>query len=134
MQNEPLVNVLLVEPDMLLQMATFDAIRATRARVDLACVSTCGGGRLALEGGAFQALLLSTTLSHSGAERSELVELVRRASQLGIAILSLSPPGLRVGIGDLGVPLHEALDHADVARGELDAALDRAQARARFAG
>ena len=47
--------VLLVEPDLSLKLAVLDAARAARVRVDVACVSTCGGASHALDSEQFDA-------------------------------------------------------------------------------
>jgi hypothetical protein len=125
-------SVLLVEPDMLSQAAVLDAVRATRAEVEVSCVSTCGGGCSALGLGGIDAVLISTNLCLAPDERRQLAELMRRASTLGLPMLTLSPPGPALHSGALGVVVHESLGHAELLRGELNAALERARACARF--
>jgi hypothetical protein len=113
-------------------MALLDALHEARAPIELACVSTCGGAHHALEQNEFGGLLLSTSLCLHDAELRELAALWQRAHLRGLAVLSVSPSGLQVTPELLGVPLHESLDHHDVALGRLGRALERAYARARM--
>lgn len=123
---ESVVQVLLVEPELSAQLDGLDAVRDAHARVELACVATCGGALHALEQGHFQCLLLSTYLCLYPDERHDLFALVRRARSAGVAVVAFGP-------GDpsmLGVPVHDWLSYQDIAVGKMNDTLARALARA----
>jgi hypothetical protein len=122
------VPVLLVEPAMSAQVEGLEAVRDAHARVDLACVATCGGALHALERAHFDCLLLSTYLCLYPEERDDLLALVRRARTCGVAVVAFGPGGA----GLLGVPVHESLSYQEVAWGKMNATLDRAQALAQL--
>lgn len=120
------MQVLLVEPEMSAQLDGLDAVREAHARVELACVATCGGALHALEQTRFDCLLLSTYLCLYPEERSDLVELVRCARSCGVAVVAFGSgePAL------LGIPTHDYLGYHDIALGKMNETLERAVARA----
>ena len=120
------VSILLVEPELFSQLMVLDAVHDSHARVDVTCVSTCGGALSAIDAGNVECLVLSTNLARREDERRGLAALLRVARSLGLAVLSIgdAEPGC------LGVALHESLDVEDVVCGRLNAALERACARA----
>lgn len=120
-------NVLLVEPEISAQLALLDAVHAARAQADVDCVATCGGARHALESGSYDALLLSTNLGFFDTERQQLHSLSDLARTLGLTVLSITPPGLRLIRDVLGLSLDEAVSHEEVLEGRLDAVLERAR-------
>jgi hypothetical protein len=123
---EAVVPVLLVEPEMSAQLDGLDAVREAHARVELACVATCGGAGHALDRAHFDCLLLSTYLCLYPDERHDLNALVRRARACGVALVAFGPGDAAV----LGVPVHDTLTYQDVAAGKMDETLARARARA----
>lgn len=123
---EPKVSVLVVEPQLLAQVELLDVVHEAHARVDLTCVSTCGGALHAIDVGEVDCLLLSTNLSEPNEERRELAALLREVRARGIPVLSIGD----AEPGRLGVALHESLTREDVAFGRLNEVLDRAEARA----
>jgi C4-dicarboxylate-specific signal transduction histidine kinase len=70
--------------------------------------------------------LLSTNLCRYEEERRDLAELVRAASERGVALLAFGPGGAEA----LGIPLHESLTRTDVDLGGLAKIVDRSRARA----
>lgn len=121
--------VLLVEPDLSLKVAVLDAARAARVRVEVACVSTCGGAGRALDSEEFDALLLSTNLAHYQEELANLPALMQVASERRLAVLSLSPPGTRQGSRGVEMPVHESLDFEDLQLGNLGQVVNAVRAR-----
>lgn len=126
------VRVLFVEPDLSLKVAALEAARAARVRVDVACVSTCGGASHALDNEQFDALLLSTNLAHYKDELANLPALMQVASERGLPVLTISPPGIRHSARGFDMPVQQSLDFEELAYGNLDrvvkAALSRVQA------
>lgn len=123
---ESVVSVLLVEPELSAQLDGLDAVREAHARVELACVATCGGALHALEREHFACLLLSNYLSLYPDERDDLLGLVRRARSCGVAVVAFGPGDTAL----LGVPVHDTLSYQDVALGKMDQTLEQALARA----
>lgn len=118
--NPSPTRVLLVEPDLALKVAVLDATRAAAVRVEVACVSTCGGAGRALDNEEFDALLLSTNLAHYREELANLPALMKVASERGLPVLSISPPGIRHPARGIEMPVHQSLDFEDLAFGNLD--------------
>jgi hypothetical protein len=120
------ISVLFVEPETSAQLDLLDEARRAHSRVDLTCVSTCGGGSHALEETDVDCLLLSSNLALYEDERGDLRKLVQRARTLGLAVLSLGlvPDAL------LGLPRRDSLTYAQVAHGQLARAVAQAMARA----
>ncbi len=123
---ESVRQVLLVEPELSAQLDGLDAVRDAHARVELACVATCGGALHALERTRFECLLLSTYLCLYPDERNDLLGLVRRARAGGVAVVAFGPGDATL----LGVPVHESLGYQDVALGKMDQTLERAVVKA----
>jgi hypothetical protein len=125
------VRVLLVEPDLSLKVEALEAARAARVRVDVACVSTCGGASHALDNEEFDALLLSTNLAHYEDELADLPALMQVASERRLPVLTISPPGIRQRARAFDMPVQQSLDFEELAYGNLDrvvkAALSRVQ-------
>ena len=126
--------VLLVEPDLSLKVAVLEAARAARVRVDMACVSTCGGAGHALDNAEFDALLLSTNLAHYRDELANLPALMQVASERGLPVLSISPPGIRQGARGFEMPVQLSLDFEELAFGNLDDLVKRAISRVQATG
>lgn len=114
------LRVLFVEPDLSLKVAVLDATRASSARVDVACVSTCGGASHALDNEQFDALLLSTNLAHYKDELANLPALMRVASERGLPVLTISPPGIRQRARGFEMPVQQSLDFEELAFGNLE--------------
>jgi hypothetical protein len=126
--------VLFVEPDLSLKVAVLEAARAASGRVDLACVSTCGGAGHALESEQFDALLLSTNLTHYKDELANLPALMQIASERGLPVLTISPPGIRQRARGFEMPVQQSLDFEVLAYGNLDRVVKTAISRRRSAG
>jgi hypothetical protein len=126
--------VLLVEPDLSLKLAVLDAARAARVRVDVACVSTCGGASHALDSEQFDALLLSTNLTHYKDELANLPALMQVASERGLPVLTISPPGIRQRARGFDIPVEQSLDFEELAYGNLDHVVKAALSRVRTTG
>lgn len=120
------VRILCVEPRLFAQMQLLDTIQEAHARVDLTCVSTCGGALCALDLDEMDCLLLSTNLAATEEERRDLASLLRAAGAQGLAVLAVG----EAEPGSLGIALHGSLTYEDVALGRLNDILQRAQARA----
>lgn len=125
-QVDHVASALFVEPEMSAQLDFLEAAHAAHVRVDLACVSTCGGACRAIQWRDFDCILLSTNLCYRDDERRELLSLVRVARSRGLAVLTFGPEVA----ASLGLPVHERVGYADVTLGRLGAALERARARA----
>jgi hypothetical protein len=126
--------VLFVEPDLSLKVAVLDAARAARVRVDVACVSTCGGASHALDNEPFDALLLSTNLTHYKDELANLPALMRVASERGLPVLTISPPGIRQRARGFDMPVQQSLDFEELAYGNLDRVVKTAISRIQTTG
>ena len=128
------IRVLFVEPDLSLKVAVLDATRTARVRVEVACVSTCGGASHALDNEQFDAVLLSTNLAHYGDELANLPALMRVAAERGLPVLSIGPPGIRQPARGFGIPVQHSLDFEELAYGNLDRVVKTALARVRKTG
>jgi len=126
--------VLFVEPDLSLKVAVLDAARAARVRVDVACVSTCGGASHALDNEQFDALLLSTNLTHYKDELANLPALMQVASERGLPVLTISPPGIRQQARGFDMPVQRSLDFEELAYGNLDRVVKTALSRIQATG
>ncbi|HEX2872775.1 MAG TPA: hypothetical protein VHP33_16045 [Polyangiaceae bacterium] len=128
------VRVLLVEPDLSFKVAALEAARAAHVRVDMACVSTCGGASHALDNEQFDALLLSTNLAHYEHELANLPALMQVASERRLPVLTISPPGIRQGARGFDIPVQQSLDFEELAYGNLDRVVKAALSRVRMTG